>query len=239
MSKPTTLVTGVSRGIGLAIAQHLTNAGHHIVGLARKKPEAFAGTFIAVDLADAKAAGEALSEATRRYEILRLVNNAGVARFGAFDGTVTAAFDEIMALNVRATLQCMDAVVPAMRKARFGRIVNIGSRASLGKQGRVVYGASKAAVTGLTRTAALELAREGITVNCVAPGPIETDMIRIGYPEGSETRAKLTAEVPVGRFGKPEEIAAATAYFLSDAAAFTTGQVLYVCGGITAGQAPI
>jgi NAD(P)-dependent dehydrogenase (short-subunit alcohol dehydrogenase family) len=126
-----------------------------------------------------------------------------------------------------------------MRAARFGRIVNIGSRASLGKAGRIVYGASKAAVTGITRTAALELARDGITVNCIAPGPIETDMIRMGYPEGSETRARLTGEIPVGRFGRPDEIAAAVSYFLSDAAGFTTGQVLYVCGGLTAGLAPI
>jgi NAD(P)-dependent dehydrogenase (short-subunit alcohol dehydrogenase family) len=91
----------------------------------------------------------------------------------------------------------------------------------------------------MTRTAALELARDGITVNCVAPGPIETDMIRVGYPPGSKEREALTNEIPAGRFGSPEEIAAATAYFLSDAAGFTTGQVLYVCGGLTAGLAPI
>jgi NAD(P)-dependent dehydrogenase (short-subunit alcohol dehydrogenase family) len=239
MSKPASLITGVSRGIGLAIAERLTREGQHVVGLARTRPDDFEGTFVAVDLADEEATAAVLADVTRRFEISRLVNNAGVASFSPADGDVAKIYGDLMPLNVRTPLQCIAAVVPGMRAARFGRIVNIGSRASLGKAGRIVYGASKAAVTGITRTAALELARDGITVNCIAPGPIETDMIRMGYPEGSETRARLTGEIPVGRFGRPDEIAAAVSYFLSDAAGFTTGQVLYVCGGLTAGLAPI
>jgi NAD(P)-dependent dehydrogenase (short-subunit alcohol dehydrogenase family) len=239
VSQPVTLVTGASRGIGLAIAEALTAGGHHVVGMARRRPERFAGTFHAVDLADQKATADALAEVTGRHRILRLVNNAGIARMANLDGTVLADFEAMMAVNVRAALQCIEAVVPAMREARFGRIVNIGSRASLGKQGRVVYGASKAAVTGLTRSAALELAKDGITVNCIAPGPIETDMIHQNYPPGSDARARLIAEVPAARFGRPEEIAAAAQYFLAEAAGFTTGQVLYVCGGLSVGPAPI
>ena len=239
MDKPVTLVTGVSRGIGLAIAHEQIQRGHHVVGFARSKPDNFPGTFVSVDLADRKATAAALADVTRRFKVLRLVNNAGIARFTALDGKADAVFDEMMAVNVRAVLQCIDAVAPAMRAARFGRIVNIGSRASLGKQGRLVYGASKAAVTGLTRTAAIEMMRDGVTVNCIAPGPIETDMIRQGYPVGSAERARFTAEVPMGRFGTPEEIAAAAGYFLSDAAGFTTGQVLFVCGGLSVSLAPV
>ena len=118
-------------------------------------------------------------------------------------------------------------------------VLNIGSRASLGKETRLVYGATKAAVASMTRTAAIELVQDGITVNCVAPGPIETDMIRRGYPPGSEERRRFTAGVPMGRFGSPREIAAAVGYFLSDESGFTTGQVLYVCGGLSVGLAPI
>jgi NAD(P)-dependent dehydrogenase (short-subunit alcohol dehydrogenase family) len=91
----------------------------------------------------------------------------------------------------------------------------------------------------MTRTAALEYAAYGVTVNCVAPGPIETDMIRKGYPEGSAQREAFTKQVPMRRFGTPAEIAHACAYFLSDEAGFTTGQVLYVCGGMSVGQAPV
>ncbi len=234
-----TLVTGVSRGIGTAIAQELAKRGHRIVGLARTQPEAFDGDFYPVDLADAGATATVLKEITRKHRVLRLVNNAGISRIAGVEATTLDDFDAIMAVNVRSVMQCMQAVLPAMREAKFGRIVNIGSRAGLGKDDRLVYGASKAAVASMTRTVALEYAAYGITANCIGPGPIETDMIRKGYPVGSEKRTAFTRQVPVGRFGQPEEIAHACAYFLSEEAGFTTGQVLYVDGGVSVGQALI
>lgn len=234
-----TLVTGVSRGIGTAIAQDLARRGHRVVGLARTRPEAFDGAFYPVDLADPAATAAALEAITAKHQVLRLVNNAGIARIAPVEAATLDDFEAIMAVNVRSVMQCMQAVIPAMREARFGRIVNIGSRAGLGKEGRLIYGASKAAIVSMTRTVALEYAADGITANCIGPGPIETEMIRRSYPAGSDKRTAFTRQVPVGRFGQPEEIAHACAYFLSNEAGFTTGQVLYVCGGMSVGQVPI
>jgi 3-oxoacyl-[acyl-carrier protein] reductase len=239
MTQPITLVTGVSRGIGEAVAADLTRRGHHVIGLARTKPDGFKGTFVSVDLADSAALETALIKITGEHQVLRLVNNAGVAQVSPSDAATLEQFDAMMAVNVRAVMQTMQAVIPAMRQASFGRIVNIGSRAAMGKDGRLIYGASKAAVLSMTRTIALEYAKSGITANCIAPGPIETAMIKLNYPEGSSPRAALVGQVPMRRMGTPDEIAHAVSYFLDDAAGFTTGQVLYVCGGLSVGSVPV
>jgi len=128
--------------------------------------------------------------------------------------------------------------LPRLRESACGRIVNIGSRAALGKIGRVGYSATKAALTGLTRSMALELAPHGITVNCIAPGPIETEFFTgVNDPSSPATRA-LTEAVPLGRLGRPEEVAGVVLFFISAEAGFITGQTLYVCGGLTIGATP-
>ena len=239
MAAPVTLITGVSRGIGRAIAEEMTALGHHVVGLSRSRPgDWFQGTFVSADLADPEATSAALTRITAEHRVLRLVNNAGISRPGRVETLTPQVIDEHMGINFRAVLQCVQAVLPAMRAARFGRIVNLGSRAGLGREGRVVYGGSKAAVVSLTRSLALEVASDGITVNCVAPGPVETEMFSANHPPGSAERQRIVGAVPVARVGAPKEIAAACAYFLSDHAGFTTGQVLYVCGGLSVGLAP-
>jgi 3-oxoacyl-[acyl-carrier protein] reductase len=127
------------------------------------------------------------------------------------------------------------AFLPAMKKQRFGRIVNMSSRVILGKKGRTVYGGTKAALVGMTRTWALELGAHGITVNAVAPGPIVTELFkRSNTPAQAQ---KLVASTAVGRGGTPEDVAHATAFFLSPASGFVTGQVLHVCGGASIGGA--
>jgi len=233
-----TIVTGVSRGIGLAIARYLLSEGHEVVGMARSRPDIDGISFYEADLSDPTVTASVLAEVVSRHHVLRLVNNAGFAEITALETATPTQLDAMVAVNLRAPMQAIQAVAPGMRKAGFGRIVNIGSRTALGKPGRLIYGATKAALAGMTRTAALELAADGITVNCIAPGPVETELFAAGNPPGSQARQRFTAGIPVGRVGTPEEIAHACAYFLDARAGFTTGQVLYVCGGMTIGAAP-
>ncbi len=182
---------------------------------------------------------EVLARIAAEHRVLRLVNNAGISIAAPAEKLSVKDVDDVMGINFRAVLQCTQAVLPAMRAAKFGRIVNLGSRALLGREGRVAYGGSKAAVLSMTRTLALETAKDGITANCVAPGPVETEMFVQNHPHGSAERARITGAVPMARVGTTSEIAAACAYFLSDEAGFTTGQVLYVDGGLSVGQVPM
>ncbi|MET0194719.1 MAG: SDR family oxidoreductase [Hyphomicrobiaceae bacterium] len=233
-----TLVTGVSKGIGKAVAEDMTARGHHVVGMSRSPPgDWFKGTFVAVDFADAAATQDALASVVKEHRITGLVNNAGVSNAKRAEDVTLEDIDKVMGVNFRALVQCIQAVLPGMRQGGYGRIVNIGSRAALGREARIVYGGSKAAVASMTRSLALEVASEGITVNCVAPGPVETELFQVNHPHGSAARQKIAGAIPMQRIGTTKEVAAACAYFLSEDAAYTTGQVLYVCGALSVGQA--
>ena len=241
MRERVTLVTGVSKGIGRAVADHLLDRGHRVVGLARTPPASgYRGEFHAVDLADHDTTAAVLAEVTDRHAIDGLVNNAGLG-IGTrrLEDMRPADLERLVAINLTAAMLCAQACLPAMKRKGFGRIVNIGSRGALGKVGRSGYGATKGAIASFTRNWALELAEHNITVNCVAPGPIETELFRRSNPpDDPRTRAILDG-VPLKRVGQPREVAAAVAYFLSEDAGFTTGQVLYVCGGLTVGLGPL
>lgn len=241
MPEQVTLITGASKGIGRAVAEEMTARGHHVIGIARSKPDGswFKGTFIELDLADRAAVAKTLPDVVAEHGVTGLVNNAGIAIPGRIEKISLADVDSTMNLNFTSLVQCIQMVLPGMRASKYGRIVNIGSRAGLGRETRSIYGGSKGAVASMTRALALELARDGITVNCVAPGPVDTELFLQNHPHGSPERQKIVGTIPVARIGTPKDIASACAYFLSEDAGYTTGQVLYVCGGLSVGQSPV
>lgn len=234
------LITGASRGIGRGIADRLARDGHFVINLSRTKPaDDFPGASYAIDLADIDAAKQTLAEITARHSVDNLINNAAMVEADTLERIDMADVDRMIDLNIRAAILAAQAVLPAMRRKKRGRIVNIGSRAILGKNGISVYGATKAALASLTRSWALELAKEGITVNTVAPGPVATEMFyKDNPPDNPATRAFLSS-IPVGRIGTPQDVAAAVAFLLCDDASFITGQTLYVCGGLSIASAPL
>lgn len=230
------IVTGASRGIGRAIASRLMSDGWAVENLDREAPapggpEGMRWT--QVDLADPDAVNGALETVHARGPVTGLVNNAAIALDLLLEESSAADFDRAIAIDLRAPMQLAAGVAPGMRSVGFGRIVNISSRAHLGKTRRTIYAAAKGGLISMTRVWALELAGDGITCNAVAPGPIRTELFEaVNPPDSPRTRAVIDA-VPVGRLGEPEDIANAVAFFCDERASFVTGQVLYACGGVT------
>lgn len=235
MQQETVVVTGVSRGIGSAIAARCAADGYRVIGVARTRPDNFDGIFRPVDLAE-PSAKQAFLDIAEEFAPTRFVANAGYVDAKRLEDMTDDGFERTIRVNLQSVVWGMQALSEPMRAAKFGRVVMIGSRAALGKVERVSYSASKAALSGLARSTALELAADGITVNVVSPGPIETEMFAALQPKGSEIRARFMANVPLQRVGRPEEVAAAVAFFLSVDGGFTTGQTLYVCGGLSLGS---
>ena len=164
-----------------------------------------------------------------------LVNNVGIVAPASFDDLDVGDFDRIMHLNARTAILAAKAFVPTMRRLGGGRIVMNTSRVTLGKINRTLYSASKGALQSMARTWALELAGDGITVNCVAPGPIATTAFWRNNPPDSDYTRNLVASIPMKRMGTPEDVANAVSFFCSGGASFVTGQTLFVCGGVTVG----
>lgn len=231
------LITGASQGIGRAIATRVIQDGYRVINLDKKAPKNLleGETYHSIDLMDPQAIEELIPKITKQEPILRLVNNAGFIRPGALENTTLDDFEAVMALNLRAPMLLAQQLLPHMRQAKFGRIVSIASRAALGKEERTVYAASKAGLVGMTKTWALEMAKFGITVNAIGPGPIATELFNSGNPPDDPKTIKIIQNIPVQRMGQPEDVAHAVASLLDDRAGFITGQIHFVCGGMTVG----
>ena len=233
MTRERVLITGGAAGIGAACAQRCEADGLEAVVIDR------AGDGLIADLSDPKATADALEQALAGGPITRLINNVGVVVPSSAGEQTLEELELAWSLNVRCAMQCMQALLPGMQAAGFGRIVNMSSRAALGKELRTAYSATKAALVGMTRVWALELGRHGITANAIGPGPIRTELFdRANPPDSPRTRAIIEG-VPVKRVGTPDDVAHAVAYFLDARSGFVTGQVLYVCGGMTVGVAGV
>jgi 3-oxoacyl-[acyl-carrier protein] reductase len=236
------LVTGASRGIGQAIAFAMGSAGATVAGTATSEAGAASisaylrstglkGAGFKLNVNDAAETEAVLGRIESEHgPVTILVNNAGITRDNLLLRMKDAEWDEIIDTNLKSVFRLSKLVIRSMMKARFGRIINITSVVgSMGNAGQVNYAAAKAGVVGFSKSLAKEVGSRNITVNCIAPGFIDTDMTR-GLPD--EQKSALLAYIPLGRFGQAAEIAAAAAFLASDGAAYVTGSTLHVNGGM-------
>jgi 3-oxoacyl-[acyl-carrier protein] reductase len=237
------LVTGASRGIGKAIAIELAKQGALVIGTATTEAGAQAisaylaeigaeaGKGVVLNVTDAERCAAVIDEITKTWgAVAILVNNAGITQDQLAMRMKDEEWDSVIATNLSSVGRLSRAVLRGMMKAKTGRIINITSVvASTGNPGQMNYAAAKAGVEGMSRALAREIGSRNITVNCIAPGFIDTDMTKA---LGDEQHAALLTQIPLGRLGKPEDIAAATVFLASPQAAYITGTTLHVNGGM-------
>ena len=236
------LVTGASRGIGRAIALELGRCGATVIGTSTTAPGADGigqllaatgtqGTGIALNVNDLRQVESAMADIQKRFgDIAILVNNAGVTRDNLLLRMKDEEWDEIMATDLKSVYRLSKLALRSMLKARYGRIINITSVVGVtGNAGQTNYAAAKAGIIGFSKSLAREVGSRNITVNCIAPGFIDTDMTRA---LSEEQRGALVQQIPLGRLGRPEDVAAAAAFLASPAADYVTGCTLHVNGGL-------
>lgn len=238
-SKKIALVTGASRGIGAAIADQLAIEGFFVVGTATSEAGAQAietrlnghGAGVVLDVRDTAAIDRVVADIEQRFgPVLVLVNNAGITRDNILMRMNGDEWSDILSVHLSAVFHLSKRVLRGMTKARFGRIINISSViAQMGNAGQANYAAAKAGIEGFSRTLAKEMGSRNITVNCVAPGFIATDMT---HELNEQTREKLLSQIAISRLGEPADIAHAVSYLASEKAGYVTGTVLPVNGGL-------
>lgn len=232
------VITGGNRGIGEDITQRFLRANYKVINISRQAPE-FSHenmeTYIA-DLADRAVTQGITNEIVATNEVTTFIHNAGVIRPDLLDNVKLEDLDYLTQLHIGSAITLAQGFIPAMRKNQFGRIVLISSRGVLGLVTRTNYAATKAGQIGLVRTWALELGKDGITVNAVAPGPIETDMFHELVPEDSEQKRKIADSVPVKRVGNVADVGRVVEFLCEPESSFITGQTWYVCGGASLGS---
>jgi 3-oxoacyl-[acyl-carrier protein] reductase len=243
--KKVALVTGASRGIGKAIAEHLAAAGHTVIGTATSDAGAARitdylraagneGCGMTLDVADEDSVIRVVKAINEQFSApLVLVNNAGITRDNILMRMKTEEWNDVIETNLSALYRVSKACLRGMTKAHWGRIVNITSVVgSMGNMGQANYAATKAGAEGFSRALARELGSRSVTVNCVAPGFIDTDMTR---QLSEEQRALMLGQIPLGRLGDAAEIAALVTFICSDAAAYITGETIHINGGMYMG----
>jgi NAD(P)-dependent dehydrogenase (short-subunit alcohol dehydrogenase family) len=237
-AKRMAVVTGGSAGIGAEICRQLLADDWAVVSMARRAPDFTHEHLhsIEVDLADRAATAQAAEEVAHRFAPDTVIHNAGVIVPALLEDVKLDDLDKLVDIHLGAAVLLAQACVPAMKAAAFGRIVLLSSRGALGLATRTSYAATTAGMLGMARTWALELAPFGITVNVVSPGPIQTDMFHGVIPVGDPKVQQIAAGIPVKRLGQPADVAHAVRFFVDERAGFTTGQVLYVCGGTSVGS---
>jgi NAD(P)-dependent dehydrogenase (short-subunit alcohol dehydrogenase family) len=233
----TAIVTGGSAGIGRAVVEQLLERGYEVISL-DLQPGAHSHKrlrHIRVDLSDSAATTAVAGELAKHHAVTTLIHSAGTIRPALLPDLKLEDLEALVNLHLSSAVMLLQGALPAMKAAGFGRVVLVSSRAVLGLPTRTAYSATKAGMLGMARTWALELAPQGITVNVVAPGPIETDNFYSVVPRGSAQVERIAGSIPVRRLGQPGDVARAVMFFADRDAGFVTGQVLYVCGGTSVG----
>jgi 3-oxoacyl-[acyl-carrier protein] reductase len=238
MAELTAVITGGSKGIGADLAARLIARGYRVISIARHLPDApIAGLInVEADLLDPVAVADAAAEIVRAHQVTHFIHNAGLVWPKLLEDVSPSDITGLAQLHLGAAVTLLQAFLPAMKARQFGRVLFNGSRAALGVPNRTAYSATKAAMVGMARTWALELAPHGITVNVVAPGPIQTDNFWGIVAKGSDREADLAKRIPVGRLGQVRDVSNAFLYFCDPENGFVTGQTLYVCGGASVGS---
>lgn len=235
------VVTGGSAGIGADLCKRMLDDGYEVISMARRAPDWSHPRLktVQVDLLDAVATEQAAHAIAAEFAVTHFVHNAGVIWPKLLGEVKLEELQGLTQIHLGAAISLMQAVLPGMTERRFGRVVLMSSRGALGLQTRTAYSATKAGMIGMARTWALELAPQGITVNVVAPGPIQTEMYYAVIEPGSEREQALANSIPVKRVGRADDVTRAVMFFADPANSFVTGQTLYVCGGASVGTITI